>query len=437
MGMPETFDPKRHYKMSFTAPQSQFLLSTATYNLFVAGFGAGKSTTMAAAAVRDLVSYPGANIACYQPTFDLMGLITIPYISEILSGLGLKYNYHGGKQMFQVEGYGNIICRSLSNPGRIVGYEVFRSHIDELDTLAMEKAEFAWNKIIARNRQKVYRRDEKGNKTGIIEKNRVSAYTTPEGYLFCYHRWVKNKTEGYALYRAATYSNPHLPDDYIDNLRNTYPAELIDAYIEGQFVNLTSGSVYKSFDRELNHSDEEVKGREPLAVGMDFNVLYGAAGIHVLRNGDPILVDEITKSFDTDQTIATLKDRYPENPITIYPDASGDHRTSANTTRSDITKLKAAGFKMKVKSINPPIKNRVASMNGMLCSAGGVRRYKVNTKKCPEATAAFEQQIYDKNGMPDKSSGHDHIMDACGYYIDYEFGLVKPKSKLTVIQGAH
>jgi hypothetical protein len=99
--------------------------------------------------------------------------------------------------------------------------------------------------------------------------------------------------------------------------------------------------------------------------------------------------------------------------------------------------LKEARFKIKVRSTNPPIKNRVASMNGMLCSAGGIRRYKINTVKCPNATAAFEQQIYDKNGMPDKSAGLDHIMDACGYFIDYEFGLVKPKSQLTVIQGAH
>lgn len=424
------YDPEDHYKIQFTPPQSAFLRSEATYPLFVAGYGAGKSLTMAAAAVKDVLEYPGANIACYEPTFDLMGLIIIPYISEILEGLGIGYSYHGGKQMFIVEGYGNIICRSLNNPGRIVGYEVFRSHIDELDTLAMDKAEFCWNKIVARNRQKIVIDD-------VIQKNRVSAYTTPEGYLFCYQRWEKDPVEGYEIYRAATYSNPHLPPDYIDNLRKTYPAELIDAYIEGLFVNLTSGSVYKSFDRKLNDTKETVEPHEPLHIGMDFNVLHGAAGIHVIRDDKPILIDEIHSSFDTDAQIETLKDRYSDHPITVYPDASGDRRTSANTTKSDIAKLRLAKYKIKVRNSNPAIKDRVASMNAMLCTSTGERRYKINTTNCPEAAAAFEQQVYDKNGMPDKSSGLDHIMDGCGYFINYKYGLVKPKSKLTVIQGGY
>lgn len=427
---PIVYNPDQHYMMEFTPPQSKFIECESTYPLFVAGFGSGKSTTMAAAAVSDLLDYPGANIACYEPTFDLMGLIIIPYIAEILENLGHKYQYHGGKQMFIVAGYGNIICRSLNNPGRIVGYEVFRSHIDELDTLPMDKAEFAWNKIVARNRQKVVI-------GGRIQQNRVSAYSTPEGFLFCYHRWEKDPADGYELIRAATYSNPHLPPDYIDNLRKTYPAELIDAYIEGLFVNLTSGSVYKSFDRKLNHCDDEVVGNETLYVGMDFNVLYGAAVIHVMRNKQPRAVDEIHNSFDTDATIETLKSRYPDNPIIVYPDATGDSRSSANTTKSDITKLKAAKLKVKVRSTNPPIKNRVASMNGMLCAANGERRYKINTDKCPEYTAALEQQVYDKNGMPDKTAGLDHILDAPGYFIDYEFGLVKPKSSLTVVSGGY
>lgn len=424
------YDESQHYKMTFTPPQSEFLQKECTYPLFVAGYGAGKSAALAAAAVRDLLDFPGANIACYEPTFDLMGLILVPYIAEILENLGHEYHYHGGRQMFVVRGYGNIICRSLNNPARIVGYEVFRSHIDELDTMPMDKAELAWNKIIARNRQKIYH-------NGAIQENRVSAYTTPEGFLFCYHRWEKDPADGYELVRAPTYSNPHLPPDYIENLRKTYPAELIDAYIEGLFVNLTSGTIYKSFDRKLNHCDDEVEGKETLYVGMDFNVLYGAAVIHVLRNGEPRAVWEIHNSYDTDATIEALRGKFPDNPVWAYPDATGDHRTSSNTTKSDITKLKAAGFKIKTKSSNPPVKNRIASMNGMFCAADGKRKYKVNTKNCPEYTAALEQQIYDKNGAPDKSAGLDHINDAGGYYIDREFGLVKPKSGLTVVRGGY
>ena len=136
--------------------------------------------------------------------------------------------------------------RTMDNPERIVGYETYRAHVDEIDTMKTEKALLAWNKIIARNRQR-----PEGIKRPF---NRVSAYTTPEGFKFVYNRWVRDVTPGYEMFQAATYSNPYLPDDYVDNLRAAYPAELIDAYIEGQFVNLTSGTVYNSYSRETNCS---------------------------------------------------------------------------------------------------------------------------------------------------------------------------------------
>ena len=80
------YDPDQHYRIQYTAPQSNFLRSTATYPLFVAGYGSGKSMAMAGSVVKDLLDFPGAHIACYEPTFDLMQLIIIPYVSEILEG---------------------------------------------------------------------------------------------------------------------------------------------------------------------------------------------------------------------------------------------------------------------------------------------------------------------------------------------------------------
>jgi hypothetical protein len=79
-----------------------------------------------------------------------------------------------------------------------------------------------------------------------------------------------------------------LPDDYISSLYESYPPQLISAYLRGQFVNLTSGAVYPDFDRKLNHTDEEIKPGEPLIIGMDFNVLKMAAVVYVIRDGKPL-----------------------------------------------------------------------------------------------------------------------------------------------------
>ena len=65
-------------------------------------------------------------------------------------------------------------------------------------------------------------------------------------------------------------------------------------------------------------------------------------------------------------------------------------------------------------------------MNAMICNAKGVRRYRVNTNKCPTYTDNIEQQVYAKNGEPDKAHGTDHMNDAGGYYIAYVYPIIKP-----------
>src|SRR5690606_18508937 len=110
-------------------------------------------------------------------------------------------------------------------------------------------------------------------------QNGVDVTTTPEGFKFVYNQFVKQLRDKpalqsmYGLIQASTYDNEaNLPDDYISSLFETYPEQLIQAYLNGQFVNLTSGTVYHCFDRKLNHCDDEIRPHETLYIGMDFNV---------------------------------------------------------------------------------------------------------------------------------------------------------------------
>jgi len=75
---------------------------------------------------------------------------------------------------------------------------------------------------------------------------------------------------------------------------------------------------------------------------------------------------------------------------------------------------------------NPPVKDRVNSMNAMFCNAEGSRRYFVNADACPTYADHLEQQIWAVNGEPDKSSGTDHTNDAGGYFIIKDYPIVKP-----------
>jgi len=401
-----------------TQPQADFHALTCKHPAFVGGFGTGKSETMANQAFMDASVSSSALIGLYEPTYDLVRLIMAPRIEEKLQQYGIRYKYNKSENIIYSSNnqFGDFILRTLDNPARIIGYETYRSHVDEIDTLKEEKAQEAWIKIIARNRQ---------IPSGAVNPyNRVSAYSTPEGFKFLYKFWKKNPKIGYEMIQASTLSNPFLPDDYVDTLKASYPPQLIEAYINGDFVNLTSGAVYTSYDRKLNSSNRVIQDNDHLHIGMDFNVGKMSAIVHVKDQNITTAVDELMGILDTPSMIDVIKNRYPNHRITIYPDASGKSRKPVDASKTDISQLRVE-FKVVAPSKNGFVKDRVASVQAMLCNANGERKYFVNEVKCPETAESLEQQVYDKLGAPDKSHDNDHPNDALGYYIVSQYPIIR------------
>ena len=416
--------------------QHKIIYSEKKYPALVCGFGAGKSESLVMKSLKQLFEIQEyAYIAIYEPTVDLIKRIMYPRFEEVLSNAGLRYKLNKSEGIIDIESVGQIIFRSLENPSRIIGYEVHHSHVDELDTLDEDKAEAAWEKIISRNRKRIPNGD----------KNTVSVYTTPEGYRFVYRRWkkmleediAKKGTSDYELIQGSTYDNPFLPDGYIESLESSYPKELIKAYLMGQFVNLESGQVYIDFDPELNDTKQTIENydapfgnTEWLHVGMDFNVNHMSAVVCVIRNGKAYALDEISDQRDTPSMIFELKRRYGHHPITVYPDASGRGRKSVDASKSDIGLLKEAGFNVNAPLKNPPVRDRIVSVNTAFCNSKNERKLYVNTSRCPILTSNLNEQAYDDNGNPRKSNNVDHMLDALGYFVHRKFAVSMPVSKV-------
>ena len=398
--------------MSLTATQRAFVRCQEPYPAFVGGFGSGKTAAAIARAMALKITFRQADIAYYLPTYPLVEDIAFRRFPDLCERKQWAYRLNKASAYIEFPNAGRIVFRTMENPARVVGYEVAHSLVDELDTLPTEKAREVWNRIIARNRQKI------GD-----WPNTVAVATTPEGFRFVYERWSRNPAPGYVLFRAKTMDNAaNLPDGYIDNLRASYPSALLSAYLDGEFVNLTAGSVYAEYDRALNASTETIKPAEALHVGMDFNVTKMAAVIHVLRDGNPHAVAELTGIFDTRDMARVLRERYADagHPVIVYPDASGSSRRSVDASQSDLAVLRQARFTVLSASSNPAVKDRVTAVNVMLHSQG-VRRYRVNADACPHLAEGLEKQAYDKAGEPDKTSGLDHVLDAAGYFIAYRY----------------
>ncbi|OED34523.1 hypothetical protein AB832_07445 [Flavobacteriaceae bacterium (ex Bugula neritina AB1)] len=399
--------------------QYELLSDTTTKVLgLVSGFGGGKTYSVARKALHLATLNAGIDGIITEPNHPLLTQILIPEVKDALSEFGYSYTFNKVDSIFYVRIQGKetrIICKSMENYDRLIGINAAWVVMDEFDTAKENIAYNAYLKLLGRIRA--------GNVRQMV------VVSTPEGFKAFYRVFVKESDNNKRLIKAKTTDNKHLPADYIELLRESYPPQLIQAYLNGEFVNLSSGTVYNQFDRVLNHCDDEITGHEPLYIGMDFNVGNMSAVIHVKRNGQPRAVDELVGGVDTPSIIKTLKERYPKHVVIIYPDASGNSRKSNDASQTDITQLKQAGFRVIVNASNPSVKDRVNTVNAMFCNSNGERRYLVNTNKCPVYTECLEQQIYDKNGDPDKLAGNDHLNDAAGYHIVKDYPINKPVSK--------
>jgi len=407
-----------------TVPQGAFLNMKNKYRGFVAGYGSGKTFVGCKALGIHVIEHPRINQGYFAPTYPHIRDIFFPTVDEAVYDLGLHTDIkESNKEVHFYRGrkyYGTVICRSMEKPHQIIGFKIGNALIDELDVLTIEKARTAWQKIMARMRYK-----------GKGLKNGIDVTTTPEGFKFVYQIFKKNPEENpklktnYGLIQASTHSNrQNLPEDYIPSLIEAYPPELIEAYLEGLFVNLTSGTVYRNYDRVKHNSEEAIQEKEPLYIGMDFNVQHMAATVYVQRKEEWHAVAELKDVFDTPDMIQIIHEKWQSknHSITIYPDASGKSRKSVNAKESDIALLKQAKFRVKAKPTNPAVKDRVQATN----KAFSDNRLFVNPIECPTVAACLEQQSYDKNGEPDKSSGFDHQNDATSYPIAYEMPIIRP-----------
>lgn len=427
----------RKIDFELNVPQAQFLQMPHKFKAYVAGFGSGKTFVGCAGIAKHFWRWPGIHQGYFAPTYGQIRDIFYPTMEEVAFGMGLRTKVKQGDHEVDVwEGRryrGTVMCRSMEKPDTIVGFKIGHGLVDELDVMTKLKAQKAWRKIIARMRY---------NLPGLL--NGIDVTTTPEGFKFVYEQFVKAAREKphlaktYGLIQASTYDNElNLPDDYIQSLFDSYPPQLIDAYLRGKFTNLTSGSVYPEFDRKLNHTDEVLAEKEPIMVGMDFNVQNMTACINVMRDGLPRTVDERAKVRDTPAMAKILKEEFRDkgHNVTIYPDASGGNTSSKNASESDLSILRAAGFYVEVNPSNPSVKDRINAYNGMILNEAGIRRWKINTDRCPATTEALEQQIWGLDGQPDKKGGQDHPNDANGYFLVKRFPIVKPNVQRVQVGG--
>jgi len=378
--------------------------------LLLAGYGAGKTFAFVTKAYDLASKNVGHTGILLEPTAPLLHDILIPDMVTFLENNDIEHTLVKSPQpnlriRFET-GETKILLRSLENWQRLIGVNAAFIGTDEMDTVKKDVVLMAYKKLQGRLR--------KGNVRQMFNT------TTPEGFAGAYELFEKMKMG--RIIRARTEDNPYLPRDFIDDLKSSYPPNLLMAYMEGRFVNLTSGTVYSYFDRKKHHSSVEASENDTLLIGQDFNVAGCISTIHIIKDNKVIRVDELD-SKDSFNIPINIRKRYPNNKVIMFPDASGNSDRT-NASKTDIQILRDAGFTIEVPPKNGRVMDRIHACNGMFAHD----RYLINTNKCPKGTEALEQQAYDKYGDPEKFSGGgtiDDYNDSFGYFVVRRFPLIK------------
>ena len=131
--------------------QREFINSPSKHTALIGGFGSGKSHCGVAKTIIKKMMLPGVNCAYYLPTYGLIQDVAIPKFTEQLLQYGIDFTINRSDNIIKSK-YGSILLRNMSDPERIIGYEVGYSLIDETDILSKDKMADVFMKIIGRNR---------------------------------------------------------------------------------------------------------------------------------------------------------------------------------------------------------------------------------------------------------------------------------------------
>ena len=392
-------------------PAQQEFVSDEEHRIigYVGGFGSGKSFALCAKAIWLGLSNPNTTAMVAEPSFPMVRTVFIPAMDAALAQWEIDYDFRISPQpeykLKLPNGIVTILCQSAENYQRVRGQNISFVLWDEADTSPADTAQKAGEMFLARMR------------TGRV--NQLALASTPEGFRYCYRTFVEQAADDKRLIRVKTVDNPYLPDGFVESLERNYPAQLIQAYLEGHFVNMASCSVYPEFDRSLNYTDAEPGPNDTIFVGVDLNV-GNCVTQHMLRKGDEFHFFNEKVYRDTNQIAEGLKEMYgpwfQRKQLVLIPDASSKQRSTAAAQESDMGILRRAGHRVDAQQRNPLVADRINAVNMLIEQ----RKIRVGNR-CKHLIRTFEQHAYDEKGKVEKGGvGMDdlsHAGDAAGYVI--------------------
>lgn len=404
----------------------------------VAGFGAGKTLVGAKRAIAITLQNAPAPYLAISPTYKMAKRTVIPTIQNLLEGKktihrDLRYKFNKSDHQFTINfrgRIGTIWVASGEEPNSLKGPNIGAAWIDEpfiQDGQVLQEA-------IARVRDRQARMRE------------LILTGTPEELNWGYDICEGERKDDYDLgvVHASTKANLALDKSYAETLEKAFDPLAVEALVGGQFVNLTGGRVYYSFDRQRNIRKLPDPGVH-YGVGMDFNVdpmsaiVFWVSGNHMhivkeyeLPNADTYAMCD---TLQKDQIFPRGHPREGECRIReVFPDATGKARkTSTEYGRTDFTVIESFGWEINAPEANPNIRDRENSVNGKLYSGKKEVTLTIDPE-CKKLIGYFNKYTH-KNKNKKEHKAMSHLIDAAGYPVHRLFPAYKPELKQASLLG--
>ena len=394
--------------MPLTPAQTKIFDSEARFRVVSAGRRFGKSFLsiweMARAA-----RHPGKNIFYIAPSYRQAKQIIWDTLKYELGKRNWIKRVNESDLSVTLKNNSKISLRSADNPDSMRGVSLDMAILDEAAFMKKE----TWTEVI-----RPALSDKQGNALFI---------TTPKGRNWIYDLHTDAKIlDDWSAFQFTTIEGGNVLPEEVEAAKRELDEKTFRQEYEATFETY-SGLIYYNFDPERNvkNTDIQITNKTLLHIGVDFNVDPMSASIATVEDGHIHIFDEIVlNGSNTYELVEAIQQKYPDNRIWCYPDASGQARkTSSNTSDHNI--LRQGGFTLKVNRSNPPVADRIASVNSCLSSSAGVIKLTISPK-CKQVIKSLNNQVY-KEGtrIPDKT-GLDHQSDTVGYICHYVHPIRRP-----------
>lgn len=251
---------------------------------------------------------------------------------------------------------------------------------------------------------------------------------TPKGYNWAKEIYDLAKTrKDWVSFQFTTIDGGNVPADEIEQARIDLDARTFAQEFLATFEKYSGIIAYAFGDHNIKTAPT-IDGRTELHIGMDFNITPATAAICVKTQSGLHQIDEILlNNSNTTEIIAEIRNRYPKNPVTVYPDPAGVQRKTSANGNTDIKLLEMAGFRCLYHRQHPQIKDRINAANSLFhVRDDATTRFYIDPK-CKNTIKSLQNYSYKEDSqVPDKDSGWDHMFDALTYLIQFAFPIQKP-----------